>query len=231
MGPPASTAGREDASFKRLTDRFLADWLRWRPQVGTALGLHEYDGRISDFSRASIDSERARLHEIQEKLKSFSPVRLSARAYRDLRLIQCAIGSELFRIEAMNSFTRNPMTYANALDVNIYIKREFGPLDRRVRSLSAILRKAPEIFAAARANLEDSLPRPYVETAIEVANGAADFLAKDLTTALEPIRSNPVYEEFSKANQMAQNELRAFVRWLETERLPKSQSDYALGRA
>jgi len=35
-------------------------------------------------------------------------------------------------------------------------------------------------MAAARANLAEALPRPQVETAIEQANGAADFLGKDL---------------------------------------------------
>jgi len=35
-------------------------------------------------------------------------------------------------------------------------------------------------MAAAHANLEDSLPRPQIETAIEEADGAADFLGKDL---------------------------------------------------
>jgi hypothetical protein len=51
------------------------------------------------------------------------------------------------------------MTYAGALDVNIYIKRNFAPLEERVRSVVAILNQAPQIMSAAQANLAESLPR------------------------------------------------------------------------
>jgi len=57
------------------------------------------------------------------------------------------------------------MTYAGALDVNIYIKRNFAPLEERVGSVIAILNQAPQIMSAARANLAESLPQPQVETA------------------------------------------------------------------
>ena len=82
---------------------------------------------------------------------------------------------ELLRFQEMASYTRNPMTYAGALDLNIYAKRNFAPLDERLRSIVAIEKRAPQIYAAARDNLVKSLPKPYVEAAIEVANGAADF--------------------------------------------------------
>ena len=49
------------ARFTRLADEYIDGYLAWRPLVGTQLGLHAYDGRITDFSRASLDAERARL--------------------------------------------------------------------------------------------------------------------------------------------------------------------------
>ena len=51
------------------------------------------------------------------------------------------------------------MTYADAIDVNIYIKRDFAPLPDRVRSIISILNQAPNVMAAARTNLDESLPR------------------------------------------------------------------------
>ena len=75
----------------------------------------------------------------------------------------------------MQSYTQNPMTYAGALDVNIYIKRDFAPLEDRLRSVIAILNQAPQIISAARANLAESLPQPQVETAIEQASGRGRF--------------------------------------------------------
>ena len=37
----------------------------------------------------------------------------------------------------MRIYSQNPMTYASVLDVNIYIKRDFAPLEDRVRSITS----------------------------------------------------------------------------------------------
>src|SRR5205085_8826052 len=109
-------------------------------------------------------------------------------AYYDYRILRGAIQREIFSFEQMRIYSQNPMTYAGVLDVNIYIKRNFAPLENRLRSITAILNQAPSIVAAARANLADALPRPQIETAIDQANGAADFLGKDLVEALKEVK-------------------------------------------
>lgn len=227
----STTTGSVDAEFARVTDEFLSGYLAWRPQSGTALGLHEYDGRITDFGRASLAAERARLERFDRVLNRWPVKNLSPQAYHDLRLLQATVRGELFKFDAMHSYTRNPMTYAGALDVNIYIKRDFAPLEQRIGSITAILRQAPKIFSDARANLEPALARPFVETAIAIANGSADFLGKDLVEALKDVKDAALLAEFNAANQRAVAELRSFVKWLENEKLPGAHSNFALGRA
>src|SRR5687767_6390041 len=147
------TKTNADEAFSRLAEEYIAGHLAWRPQQGTALGLHQYDGRISDLSSASIEAERKRLHHFQEALQRINPSTLAAKSHYDLRILQAAIANELFNFDEMDGFRRNPMSYAGALDVNIYIKRNFAPLPERVRSIIAIEKQAPKIFAAARKNL------------------------------------------------------------------------------
>lgn len=226
-----ATTGPGDAEFARVTDEFLTGYLAWRPQSGTALGLHEYDGKITDFSRASLDTEHARLEKFDRVLSRWPVKHLSPQSYHDLRLLQATVRGELFKFDAMHSYTRNPMTYAGALDVNLYIKRDFAPLEQRVGSVIAILQQAPKIFSDARANLEPSLARPFVETAIAIANGSADFLGKDLVEALKDVKDAALVAQFHAANQRAVAELRSFVKWLEKEKLPGAHSNFALGRA
>ena len=224
------TATDTDAAFVHLTEEFLAGYLAWRPQTGTALGFHEYDGQVTDFSRASLDAELARLKSFNQRLGKLNAKRLSQPAFYDYRILRGAIKREIFRFEEMQEFTQNPMTYAGALDVNIYVKRNFAPLESRVRSLISILNQAPKIMAAARANLADSLPKPHVETAIEMAGGAADFLGKDLVAALKGVANEALMAEFAIANQRAISELRSYVAYLKDQKLPKAHNRYALGR-
>ena len=94
--------------------------------------------------RLSIDAELSRLRRFDERLKKFDPAKLSARAGVDLRILQAAIKKDLFDAEEMASFENNPMIYAQAIDVNIYIKRNFSPLEDRARSIIAIENQTPE---------------------------------------------------------------------------------------
>src|SRR5438093_827769 len=158
-----SKVGQTDAdrSFAQLSDEFLAGYLAWRPQSGTSLGFHEYDGKMTDFSRSSVEGELNRLKQFEQKLAALKTGSLSPRVSYDFRILQAAIRSERFKFEQMESYTKNPMTYADALDVNIYIKRNFAPLEQRVKSIIAIEKQAPALMAAARANLEASLGKPF----------------------------------------------------------------------
>ncbi len=230
-GEIVSRAADRDVIFYRFADEFVTAYLAWRPAEGVALGLHQYDGQMTDYSRASLDAELARLRRSDHTLTSISAKTLSPRASCDYRLLRSAIRKELFKFEDIRSYTRNPMTYAGSLGVNIYIKRDFAPLSERVRSIVAILRQAPQLFAAARANLDGSLPRPFIETAIQIAEGSADFLAKDLVEALKEIKDDSLRSQFTDANNLAITELRGYVSWLKESKLPKANDRFALGRS
>jgi uncharacterized protein (DUF885 family) len=226
----SATTGSGDATFNQLADEYLTGYLAWRPLEATQLGFHEYDGKLTDFSQASIDGELARLKDFDRRLDGMTTATLGPQANFDFRNLQAGIRRALFGIQEMGSFSRNPMTYAGALDVSPYIKRDFAPLPQRARGIIAILNQAPKVFAAGRANLADSLPKPWVETAIEQAKGSADFLEKDLVEALKDLKDAGLQEEFTAADQQAVAEIRGFVKFLQDEKLPKATSQFALGR-
>jgi uncharacterized protein (DUF885 family) len=221
---------RAEAAFARLADDYVAGYLIWRPQLGTSLGLHEYDGMMTDFSPGSLQTELQRLKYFERRLSELPAEQLAPRAYYDYRLLRRAIQREIFSFEGMETYSRNPMTYAGALDVNIYLKRDYAPLEERVRSITAVLKQAPLLFSAARANLAEVLPRPQVETAIEQANGAADFLNKDLADALVKVKDAALMEQFNAANQRAIYELRHFATYLKEQKQPQANDSYHLGR-
>jgi uncharacterized protein (DUF885 family) len=227
---PRSSTNEADADFARLADEYIAGYLAWRPQTGTSLGLHEYDGKVTDYSQASLGAELTRLKSFDQRLGQLKASHLSPQAFYDYRILHSAIQREMFGFEQMRIYSDNPMTYAGALDVNIYIKRNFAPLEERVRSVVAILNQALQIMSAARTNLAESLPRPQVETAIEEAEGSADFLAKDLVAALKEVKNDTLMAEFNAANQRAIAEVRGFAAYLKEQKLPKASAPYALGR-
>ena len=215
-----------DAAFHAIADDFLRGYLAWRPHVGVALGLHEHDGKITDYSSQSIARELQRMKDFDRKLASLNTNALSKRGFYDYRILRAEIHRELFRFEDQKVFTDNPMTYATAVDLNIYIKRNFAPLQERLKSIIAIEREVPLVLQAARQNLKPNLAKPFVETAIDQAKGVVDFLRRDLTDALKEIKD----AEFEAVNKAATAEFEKYAAWLEKERLPTAHSRYALGR-
>jgi len=222
-------AQTEDAEYESVAEEYIKTYLAAHPLQGTALGLHEYDGKITDYSRLALDAELNRLQRFDDRLSKFDPSKLSSRQSIDLRILQTAVKRDLFEMQEMSIFERNPMVYARAADVNVYIKRNFAPLEDRVRSLVAIESQIPNILIAARTNLNEKLPKPFVELAIQIARGSADFLKKDLVPAVTGLKDEQLRSAFQEANRKAANALNDYAAWLEREKLPKASLDFALG--
>jgi uncharacterized protein (DUF885 family) len=219
----------QDAEYETVAEEYVKTYLAAHPLQGTALGLHEYDGKISDYSRLALDAELSRLRRFDDRLAKFDPAKLSLRQSIDLRILQSAVKRDLFEMQDMSVFERNPMVYARAGDVNVYIKRNFAPLEDRVRSLVAIESQIPNILIAARTNLDEKLPRPFVELAVRIARGSADFLRKDLVAAVSGLKDEQLRVAFEAANRKAAKALNDYATWLEREKLPKASLDFALG--
>jgi len=218
-----------DSEYEAVAEEFIKGYFAARPLLGTAMGLHEYDGKITDYSRLALDAELSRLKRFDDRLQKFDLDKLSQRQSIDLRILQAAIRKEIFQREAMAIYEHDPMIYARAADVNIYIKRNFAPLDDRVHSIVAIESQVPNLLIAARTNLDAVLPKPYVELAIQIAKGSADFLRKNLVEAIADLKDERIRTEFLEANRKAAAALTDYAAWLERDKLPKATADFALG--
>lgn len=219
-----------DSDFESLMNKFIDEYLKMNPQTAVYLGFHEYDGKVADYN---IESVKAQLKWAEDYLKILSeidPEGLNKQNRINYEILLSEIQKTVFSIKDRKSYLNNPMTYAGAIDVNIYISRDFAPFEDRVRSIIAIEKKSPEIFSDARKNLDEILPKPYVTTAISMAKGSADFLSKDLVEALKDLKNETLRNEFSAANNTAIKELNDFATYLEKEKLPEANDKFSIGR-
>ncbi|MES1218575.1 MAG: DUF885 domain-containing protein [Bacteroidota bacterium] len=225
-----TASGNSDSTFQQLSDEFLKGYLDWRPLQAVSLGFHEYDGKVIDYSKASLDNELNRLKDFEKKLASVDTASLSPKMFYDFRILRSAIKSGIYSFENEKAYTHNPMNYAGAVDVNLYIKRDYAPLEQRLKFVIATEKAIPALFAAAKTNLEDSLPKPYIETAIAIAQGSVSFLKGDLLVALKEVKNDSLMAEFTEVNKKAVEAFDDFVVWLQKERLPKANNKYAIGK-
>ena len=220
----------KNEDFGKLSEDYLKGYLDWRPQLGVALGLHEYDGKIADYAKASIDAEIARLKDFDKKFSEIDSASLDTKEYYDWKLLRSNIKNELFSFEDLKVYTKNPMTYAGAIDVNIYVKRNFAPIEQQIKSIIAIENEAPKLYEAAKANLQDSLALPHIQLAIEIARGSASFLGKDLLVALKDVKNDSLMKAFNVANTKAIAAINDYADFLEKEKLSRAHNKYAIGK-
>ncbi len=227
----ACTEQKNDTEFQQLADAYLEDYLQFRPQYGVYLGLHQYDGKIVDYSKATIEAELNQLKEYDKKFAAIDAKKLSKTAYYDWKMLVSSIKNEIFQIEDIGVYTKNPMTYSNIFDLNIYVKRNFAPLEQQVKSIISIEEKLPEIYKNAQLNLQDSLALPHIQLAIDIAKGNASFLENDLVVALKELKDTALFNQFERTNKNAIQALNNYATFLEKEKLPKANNKYAIGAA
>lgn len=224
-----SSSGSGDEAFLKLSEKYITETLEFNPQFGVYLGLHEYDGKLGHFSKTDLDKRLAVLKKYDQEFSAIDSTSLSKKNYYDWKIIKSNVKNELFSFEDLKVYSKNPMIYAGTIDVNIYIQRNFAPIEKQIQSIIAIEKMAPQFFKDAKANLQDSLALPHVQLAIDIAKGSASFLGNDLLVALKDVKNDTLMKSFNDANKKAIAAINDFASFLEKEKLPKANNKYAIG--
>ncbi len=227
---PAPTLAPGDRTFQTIADEFLAGYFAFRPHTALELGLHEFDGKLADYSQESLNRERSRLMQFEKRLTELPVDGLSHSIQADRQVLLAGLRKAVFEFDSHDIYHRLPSTYPQAVQIDNYLMRDFAPLADRVRSIIAVEKQMPRLLASARENLQPVLGRPIVETSIKVTNGAANFLQDDLPKAIEELKDEALRTELNEANKIAVRELRDYAKWLETERLPQADHRFGLGK-
>ena len=146
--------------------------------------MHDYDGKLPDRSPAGLAAELAALRADRTALDAIDPATLTE-VQRDERgtLLQSLRG-RLFEATDLDVFHTNPMSYADAIDLDAYVIRDYAPVAKRAAAVVALCHGVPAYLAQARANIKTPIPRPWIDTALIQFKGLADFADHDARQAL-----------------------------------------------
>jgi uncharacterized protein (DUF885 family) len=120
------------------------------------------------------------------------------------------------------------MFYANVLEVSSYIKRDYAPLPQRLAALIRQLEQTPDALNYARANLEEVLPKPALETALGMYQGVISYLEGEVSEAVASAHDSSLSERFQSARDQTILALKQFIQFLQN-RLPAATNDFAIG--
>lgn len=197
------------------------------PSFAVSLGLHEYDGRLSDLSREATDRWAARADELLGRLRALSTDELPADRRYDHMLLQMKLESPLFDLRDSRDFEQNPMVYLAGLSLNPYIAREYAPLTVRADAMRRHLAGVPDFLRRGLARLDPEVPAPYVRFAVGIARGIESNF-RDAESVVGPL-GDAVLEPFRAVRDPAVAAVQSFATRLEQEWLPRATQEFALG--
>jgi len=228
LAAPTATA---DAAFRALADDYIDGfYLPEYPSDATQLGVHAWDDRLEDYSRAGVQRRIAGLKKHLKRLESVAPSGLGLQARDDREMLIASIRSRLLTLEEIRPWEKNPDTYSSGVTNSAFLvmQREYAPVDDRLRHLVARERAMPAALAAARSNLRNP-PRIWTEIAIEQMPGAIGFFRRDLPLAFDGAKDPALKAEFAASNAAVVEALEAYQQWLQSTLLPRSTGEFRLG--
>jgi uncharacterized protein (DUF885 family) len=217
-------------SFTKLADRYFDDYyFKFNPTLGTATGFHQYDDRLEDYSRPSIDQQISLLKKFREEVSSIKP-QISSDQAIDYQLLLDDINGRLLTLENIRPWEKNPDQYSSGITSSIFVimARTFAPPEQRLKSVIAREKQVPAVFQAARQNLKNP-PPIYVDVALEQVPGLISFFQKDVPEAFKHVKDPALLEEFQASNQKVMDELKSFQQWMEKDLKPRAHGDFRIG--
>ncbi len=221
-----------DEDFHRLTQKFVEDDLRTYPAFATDQGDHRYDNQLADMSRAAIESRIRATKEWKHEFEAVSPKHLSAANEADREWLVAQLDGRLLDDEQLRGYERTPDDYLPIDALLALIKRNFAPLDIRMRSVTARETAALHNLGVARVNLKAArTAKVTVDIFLSQIPGVIDFLQKDLVDAFAAIPGGHDKTAFLKANAKLIAAVQDYAKWLRRDLLPHATGDYAIGAA
>ncbi len=219
------------APWNALVDDFVDNvYLKFSPTGATALGLHQYDNLLEDYSRAGVDLQIAALRQYEKRVASFDANQLSETEAGDREMLLGNIRSSLLTLETIRPWEKNPDGYSSGIANGVYVimSRKFAPADDRLRSVIAREKLMPAVFDAARQNLKNP-PRVYTEIALEQLPGIVGFFQNDVPAAFTEAKDPAVKADFATSNAAVIAALQSYEKWLKSDLLPRSNGDFRFG--
>jgi len=228
-------ASAED--WKQQLDRASEDYFQqvffhFGPSNGTVSGYHQYDSQFEDYSRKNIDAEVAALKQFESRIDAIHPTAGAADFVprSDREILLSTIRAQLLEIETIRAWEKDADIYSGtcASGAFVLMERKFASPDDRLRSLISREKKMPAILDEARVNLKNP-PRIFTEIAIEQLPGIVDFFQHDVPSAFADAHDPALKAEFAKTNATVIASLNAYLDWLKTDLLPRSNGDFRIG--
>jgi Bacterial protein of unknown function (DUF885) len=231
VAPPAPAPdphAATQAAWTQYAARFIEDYFKSDPFFAVQSGRHEFDGQMTDLSADGIAKQVEWLHKARGEAAGFATTALTPDQNVEREYVLHVIDNNLFWIDRARFPFTNPAWYANQLDPEVYLSRDYAPLDKRLKGYLGYAHGIPQIAADIRANLKMPLPKSLLERGIDAFGGFAQFYRNDVSKVFASVQDPEAQKDLAAADTAAAKAMDDLKAWLVSQR--KTATDaFALG--
>ena len=217
-----------NAKWDAYVEQFITDYFTANPHFAVYQGRHEFDGKLPDWSPGGIGNEIERLKSERGKASAFGDPDLDERQRFERDYLIAQIDKDLFWRETADQPHTNPYFYSDALDPDVYVSREYAPLETRIKSYTAYARSVPPALEQIKGNLKLPMALNHIKIGRQTIGGLASFFEKDVVRVFAPVRDEQAQKEFKEANAAAARSVSGFDAWLGQQEAGAT-NNFALG--
>ncbi len=204
-------------NWETFRNEFLESYFVARPDFAVRAGRHEFDGKLPDWSSEGIAREIARLRQQQDQLARFKKSDLDEQEQFEHDYVASVVNSDLFWLSSVEWPFRNPYFYADAIDPDVYVSRNYAPLETRMRAYTNYARAVPRALAQIRTNLRTPLPKTYAAIGGITFGGLVTFYEKDVPAVFASVGDAQLKQDFREANDGAIKAMKDLAAWFKTQ--------------
>lgn len=221
--PEATTAAKP--SWAEFAATAVAEYYERNPEAAVDAGLHQYDGQMSDNSKAGLAAMADWLDQVIVDASAYSELQGIEAFERDYLLTE--MRGQLFWLRDSDYMTKNPLSYIQ-FGVSVYVDREYASLDERLQAYTRYIQQVPAALQTMRDNLEPPLPAPYLQIGHGILSGFAGYLESTVPGLFAGVEDEQLQRQFAAANGDAIEAVQQAAAWLEQLKATATD-DYALG--
>ena len=157
------------------------------------------------MSEHGLRREAARLHEERDRIAKIDPTPLLPNERFDREYLLNVADRDLYWLEKAHYPSSNPYWYVGNLDPDLYLSRNYAPLNVRLKAYIKYARNVPKMAKDIQDNLKGPLPRTYIELGISNFGGYVDFYKKDVTAVFASVNDPALQKDLADADENASN--------------------------
>jgi len=223
-----ATTANDSKSWDSYVNEFIEAYFGANPDFAVRAGRHEFDGKLPDWSAEGIKKEIARLHAEKDRVAGFGDSALSERQRFEREYVASVIDSDLFWLESAEWPMRCPQFYADAIDPDVYVSREYAPIDQRLKAYTSYAKAIPTAIEQIRKNLRTPLPKTFVNIGHTTYGGLISFYEKDIPAIFVSVKDDRLQKDFKEANDGAIKAMKDIDGWFKSQEA-NATNDFALG--